>query len=367
MGIQYRDYMRDDASRRFGYAGWQGRSMVQTLIIVNAVVFVLQTVVTYPVEVPEYGVIYESYLESWFALDPGKVLQGEIWRLTTYDFLHHTGGIWHILLNMLVLWMAGRDLEAVYGPREFLAFYLTAGVVSGIGFMLWGLYFGNLTPAIGASGAVTATMVVYAVKWPDRTWMIMGILPVPAWALAVFSALSDLHPMLLELGRRGDFRDGIAHSAHLAGMAFGLLYAQRNWHISGWVDLLPRFNWLKRRPKVRLHRPPADDLPPRREPVAAPSRARKEEVSERVDELLGKIAEQGEASLTDEERAFLADASRLYRSKSRGQSPPIASAGRDNITSRQQSCVRKRRGPQTSGQRRQVPVPPAVRRVHRAR
>lgn len=313
MGIQYRDYMRDDASP-FGATGWRGRSMVQTLIIVNAVVFVLQTITTRDIPISEFEYVRESFVEAWFQLDPAKVLQGQIWRLTTYDFLHDTYSIWHLVFNMWLLWLAGRDLEIVYGPKEFLAFFLISGAVSGLCFMLWGLYFQDLSPAIGASGAVSAVMVAYAAKWPDKTWLIFGVIPVPVYVLAAISALSDLHPMLLQLGGNGGAGDGIAHSAHIGGMVFGLLYVQYNWYLSGWFKGLPRMNWLQRRPRVRLHRPPTDDLPPRREPATVPSRTRKEEVAERVDELLAKIGEQGEASLSDEERAFLAEASRLYRS-----------------------------------------------------
>ena len=62
------------------------------------------------------------------------VFHGEVWRLLTYAFLHDPGDIFHILFNMLLLYWFGCDMEEMYGPREFLVFYLVSAVAGGVAF-----------------------------------------------------------------------------------------------------------------------------------------------------------------------------------------------------------------------------------------
>lgn len=290
MGIYSRDYLREDYSPHSSGRG--GRSMVVTLIIVNVVVFVLQVITV------QHGVA------NWFDLDPAKVLHGQIWRLSTYDFLHDPSSIWHLVFNMWVFYLAGRKVEGFYGGRELLLFYLTAGIVSGIAFVAWSVFRHTATPAIGASGAVAAVMIVYALNWPNDVWLIFGFIPIRVIWIALVTALLDLHPMLLELGGMSH-GDGIAHAAHVGGMLFGLIYQRRNWRLE------PLFAWLRRpsgwkrrvrsRTKLRVYQPTTDDV----------------NWESRVDEVLQKVADQGEASLTDSERQILMDASKRYQRRNR--------------------------------------------------
>lgn len=359
MGIQYRDYMRDGPSG--GYSGGSGgRDMVKTIIIANVIVFVLQVVLTRMPSEAEVDRLVQNHLDQidfqeqleaydvspdspeaqrleryrraqeaelkryfssepihivseWFNLDPRKVLHGQIWRLTTYDFLHNPYEIWHLLFNMLILYFAGRKVEAYYGSREFLAFYLAAGIISGICFVLWGLYFSDLTPAIGASGAVAAVMIAYAALWPNDEWYIWGLIRVRAVWIAIFTAAFDLHPMLLQLGRHNQFDDGVAHSAHVGGMLFGLLYVKRDWRVIDWLSPLQNLQRRLHRSRFKVVHP--ETVEGQNVRTVEPAHSRRQEVEARVDELLAKIASQGEASLSEEERRFLADASRHYRSR----------------------------------------------------
>jgi membrane associated rhomboid family serine protease len=291
MGIYSRDYIRDDPPGR----GWENRtsgwSAVTWIIVINAAAYLLQML---------GGVRFEA----WFMLDPEAVLHGQVWRLTTYDFLHDRFGIWHILFNMYILYITGRDLEARRGSREFVAFYLVAGVISGAIFCLWSIFLGHVSPAIGASGAVSAVMIVYALTHPHEVWRIWGILPIPVWVIAALTVILDLHPMLLQLSGEA-FDDGVAHSAHIGGIVFGALYQRNNWRISGWQPRASggrsRFrNPFKRSPRLKVHQPTSQ----------ADSR-----FDVRVDELLDKVAKQGEASLTPEERSVLIEASRRARDR----------------------------------------------------
>lgn len=315
--------------------------MVATLIILNVAMFVAQLVLARTISFSEFREMispaalqrlserelrqeYEalrargqlpriSRIEDWLALDGSAVMHGQIWRLTTYDFLHDTSSPWHLVFNMWLLWLAGRRVESYYGRNEFLAFYLAAGVLSGIVFLLWGLLIGGPGIAIGASGAAVAVMIVYALHWPNERWYLWGILPIPVIVLALIGAGLDLYPMLLQLQGRGG-GDGIAHSAHIGGMVFGFLYVQNRWRLTGASGEsrnhgVSRFKRLfRRRPKLNIHTPEVAE-PPRREPLPAADEAR-------LDALLEKIAQQGEASLTDDERRFLTETSRRMRPSS---------------------------------------------------
>ena len=63
-------------------------------------------------------------------LFPRGVIPGlRIWQPVTYIFLH--GGLWHLLINMLMLWMFGRELELVWGKKRFLNYFFLCGVGAG--------------------------------------------------------------------------------------------------------------------------------------------------------------------------------------------------------------------------------------------
>lgn len=302
MGIESRGYMTGHAG---GASGWgrtrEGWSMVTILIVTNVAVFILQT----------FNWRTELF-ERWFALDWKHLLQGQIWRLTTYDFLHETseGLPLHLLFNMWLLYLTGRRVEAKYGSNEFLVLYLLAGILSGVVYLLWGLFNRTDVPAIGASGAAVALLIIYALNWPHERWYIWGIIPVPVFMLAALGAFLDIWPMVQELAGRPGGRDGIAHAAHVGGMLFGLLYVKLNWNLTGMFEGKKGFSLrksLQRRPRLRV-------LSPDAEPDATGTPV-PPEVEARLDRLLEKISLHGEASLTDEERRFLAEASRRYRNR----------------------------------------------------
>ena len=72
-----------------------------------------------------------SWFNHWFGLVPLGPIPGlRIWQPLTYIFLH--GGLWHLLINMLMLWMFGRELELVWGKKRFLNYFFICGVGAGI-------------------------------------------------------------------------------------------------------------------------------------------------------------------------------------------------------------------------------------------
>jgi membrane associated rhomboid family serine protease len=137
-------------------------------------------------------------------------------------FLH--GGIFHILFNMLGLWMFGVELERMWGTRFFTRFYFAAGLGAGATQMFLGILpfdFANqfyYAGTIGASGALYGLLLAYAMYFPHRQILLWFVVPVPVrvfvgiWgAIALFSAI------------RGD-GGGVAHTAHLGGMLAAYLY-----------------------------------------------------------------------------------------------------------------------------------------------
>ncbi len=318
MGFENRDYARTDD---YSYSSPRSRmSIVGWIITVNIAVFVVQSVWTrtlpnegqaanVPDEMFRHFEQRVSILDEWFSLDPKAILHGQIWRLTTYDFLHARENIWHLVFNMYLLFLTGRRLIDVYSEREFLIFYLVAGVLSGIAFLLWSAIMRDFRPAIGASGAVSAVMVCYAMRWPEDRWYFFYVIPIKAiWMVGILAAM-DAYPLLMGLGGGGG-HSNVAHSAHLGGMLFGFLYARNHWQLEPLLDRVTFSNPLKRRPKLRVVRdhdePSHPELRPRRNEA---------QLQSRLDELLAKITEQGQASLTESERNELNEASRYFRER----------------------------------------------------
>ncbi|NIL96038.1 MAG: rhomboid family intramembrane serine protease [Planctomycetales bacterium] len=281
MGIYDRDYYQDTApGMRIG----GNLSMVTKLVILNAAIYLLDVL------------FLNEQLTHALALHSDLIRQPwRCWELVTYGFVHSPDSVIHILGNMFCLWFFGRDVEPIYGKVRFLWFYLTAIVLAGlVGGVGEGLLSGHLVKLIGASGGVSAIVILYVCHFPRRTLLIWGILPMPAWMLGVFFLLVDF------LGTfRGD--SNVAHTAHLAGAAYGYLFYRYQWDFSRLVPGSGGWRRLRRRPQVRIHQGDQDE----------------DALSSEVDRILEKIGRQGESNLTASERKTLQQASRRYQQKHR--------------------------------------------------
>jgi membrane associated rhomboid family serine protease len=242
-----------------------------------------------------------SLVQEWFQLAPHETIEEfQLWRLVTSAFCHDRLAIWHILVNMVLLYWFGTTLESMYGSREFLLFYLAAAVASSLAFVGLAYYTDSYVPAIGASGAVMGVMMLYTIHYPFQTILIFWIFPLPIWMVLSVYVLYDLHPVLLALA--GDqVNSTVAHAGHIGGLAFGFVY----WKLG----LRLEAPWQRCRvPRRRLVR--------RSEPLTEPAilaHPQRDAINERLDEVLQKISTQGQGSLTDEERAILLRASAKYR------------------------------------------------------
>jgi membrane associated rhomboid family serine protease len=292
MSLYDRDYYREDLRRAPGASPVIGLSITTWLIVVNVAMFFLSYVVASPPDTP-----IAVWWHSNFLLHPFAVFgQGKVWQLLTCTFLH--ADLWHLLFNMFSLWMFGRGLETLYGRREFLAFYLEAGVLASFAFALSAVARGDGTPALGASGSVFGVIALYAIHYPKSKVYVWGILPLRVWQLAILLVGGTLWAMIQASG------GSIAHAAHLGGALYGGAFWLFDLRLS---RILAVLRGLRSRPA-----PPR--APPAWPPEDAGFRTDDDGVRRRVDQLLDKISRQGLASLTDEEREFLNEASRKYRS-----------------------------------------------------
>jgi membrane associated rhomboid family serine protease len=347
MGLESRDYVRDGSyTQTLVSWGVDFTPVVKYLIIANVVVFLLQIFFTRPApleirgldahlrdrsgdardqfaddadddgftsddgkgtarEMRQFPGMRVSVVQEWLELSPEKTIQeGQFWRLITCAFCHDRHGIWHILFNMLALYWFGTRLERMYGPREFLLFYLAAAVCSSLAYVGLAFYTGSNVPAIGASGAVMGVMMLYVIYYPLETFLLFWVVPVPLWALLGIYVLYDIHPVLLQLAGDQVFT-GVAHAGHLGGLAFGFLYWRLGLRLERVFDAV-----ALRTPRGRPFRAPVV-LP---YPAGSP-KPEQDDLAERLDEILRKISAQGTQSLTDAEREILIQASARYRDR----------------------------------------------------
>ncbi len=307
MGIYDRDYYRDEDDRGLSRVS-RGMSVVFMLIMANVILFLVDMFltptghqVTHVLAMHSETIFHPAY---WF-------------ELITYGFAHDPLNYYHIFGNMLVLFFFGPPIERLYGKREFFIFYMLAVLAGGL---VWGVQTGiqshSLVRAgqealhaemLGASGAVTALVILFACNFPKAQVLLFGILPMPAWALGVLYVVMDTF---------GSFsgESHIAHSVHIAGAAFAALYFFTGLRFS-------RFKFPKRRPRLKIHEPQETGSraantwsTPKSSPVPD------EQIESEVDRILRKIRSTGEASLTQTERETLMYASREYQRRRKGGS-----------------------------------------------
>lgn len=306
MGIYDRDYYRETESGWFNSgSGW---SMTTILIFITVATFLLQLML-------REAANQIDPLTKWGAFRATDILNGEIWRLITPLFLHSTSSLFHIAFNMIMLYFLGNALEEVYGPKEFLAFYLTAGLFVSLGKLV--LFLVKVEPAevisIGASGSILASLIVYALHFPYRQVLLMFIIPMPVWLVAVLVVALNL------FGFIGGVKDGIGYTGHLLGILFGAIYFQSGIRITGYFTDI--FQVFSRKPQLKVYQPTSQQVPVgvgNQSSTATPAQpAVDEHLEAKLDEILSKVAEHGRDSLTAEENQILMQASEIFKKKRR--------------------------------------------------
>jgi membrane associated rhomboid family serine protease len=195
---------------------------LKSIIVVNVVVFLLQAVV--------------PGITSAFGLRPVEVYgQLHVWQLATYMFLH--AGLFHILFNMLALWMFGGELERLWGTRYFLKFYFVTGIGAGaltVLVSLFGLEQLRYAIIIGASGAIYGLLLAYAMYFPDRLIYYI-VFPIQAKYFVMIVGAIAFYSSINESG-------GVANVTHLGGLLVGYLFL-KGARLHPWSEV--KYRYLK--------------------------------------------------------------------------------------------------------------------------
>ena len=250
---------------------------IKILISINLIVYVFQSLAG-----------KEDVFFRLFGLVPNVFISElMLWQPLTYMFFHapfySNVGISHILLNMLGLWVFGRELEQAWGKNNFLKYYFVTGIGSGLVTFLFQI--NSDSPVIGASGAVYGVLLAYGLSYPNRMLYIWGIIPVKSlWLVIIMGAIAFF-------GLLGN-ADGISHVTHISGMVIGYFMLNKKWR---WRELL--FKIRKKTIEFQVQR--------HEEKVAKKFMLKKD-----IDLILDKIQKEGFSSLTSKEKNKLYDASK---------------------------------------------------------
>ncbi|MFP4014846.1 MAG: rhomboid family intramembrane serine protease [Chitinispirillaceae bacterium] len=253
---------------------------IKGLVIANAVLFIIQLIPT----VGQYVTYFGSVIPH------STFLQFQLWRPFTYMFLHSPDGIFHILFNMLVLWMFGTEMESYWGSRKFLIFYFICGVGAAF-FSIISLFTTPFIQVIGASGAVLGVLTAYAYYNPHRQVLLFFVLPVNVRVLvigyAIYSVLFSFQPGGV-----------VSHLTHLGGIVVAFAYLKLFPNLDVRIERL-WYLWKQKK---------------RQEEISREVRSKKY-FEENIDPLLDKIAREGMDALSPKEKKILKQASRKNRER----------------------------------------------------
>lgn len=258
---------------------------IKILISINFVIYVLQSLAG-----------KEDIFFRLFGLVPNVFISElMLWQPFTYMFFHapyySSVGISHILLNMLGLWVFGRELEQAWGKSKFLKYYFLTGIGSGLITYLFQINSDN--PVIGASGAVYGILLAYGISFPNRMLYIWGLIPVRSiWLVVIMGSIAFFGL----LGRA----DGISHVTHISGMLIGYILLKKKWQLA---DII--FAMRKKTVEFQVQRKEDRAL-------------KKKYINRDIDIILEKIKEVGFSGLSNEEQSKLYEASKnLSKSEQR--------------------------------------------------
>lgn len=247
---------------------WNPRTVtnaIKILVIINVGMYLLQ-------------IITESQLDMIriFGLST-KTIWPLIWQPITYMFMH--GGVWHVAINMFILWMFGSELEAIWGKTEFLKYYFVTGIGAGLVWLLFNIG-GSNAILIGASGAVYGILMAYGLMFPNRIVYLYFLFPVKVkWFVLFIGAIAFFSSM--------GTGSNISHLTHLSGMLIGYLYLRFSDH---WRSII--FNFRKKIVEMKSMQKDRDNQ-------------QKMKLQQEVDTLLDKANICGWESLSEEEQLKL--------------------------------------------------------------
>ncbi len=253
---------------------------VKLLVMINIIVFILVELSSVKNALfLNFGLV--PYL-TWHEL--------KIWQPFTYLFLH--GGSMHLLVNMFVLWMFGRELETHWGRDQFLKYYFITGIGSGVVTMLFQLY--SPIPIVGASGAIYGLLLAYGLMYPNRIVYVYFFIPMKIkYFVAILAGVSFFASL-------SPGQSVVSHLTHLSGMAIGFLYLRHGFSFESKILQVLKF---------KLHRMKTSGFPSKQK-SSKPPKVDNTLFKRRVDEILDKMNDVGWDNLTEDERNVLYTASK---------------------------------------------------------
>ena len=206
--------------------------VTKNLIIINLLFWVAS------LALPKIGID----LVDWLGLHVPGATDFKAYQIISYMFMHDTRSFGYVFFNMFAVYMFGRVLENVWGPKRYLTFYLVTGLGAGLIQELVWMYnlsdvllasqdlinlngvrvitkheYLNFFVTIGASGAVFGILLAFAMLFPDVPLYLMFLpIPIKAKYFVIFYGLAELFMGVASFGG-----DDVAHFAHLGGMLFG--------------------------------------------------------------------------------------------------------------------------------------------------
>ena len=263
--------MRLSRLPRFAPRWSTGRQSVAiSLIVLNVAIFLAQTLA---------DAFDPRFMQYWFALSHSGLRSGYAWQLLTYMFLH--GGPVHLLVNMITLYFAGREVEAIAGPKHLLGVYFLGGLLGGVAQMS----FATGEPALwGASAGVCAVLIAFTTILPEMEITTLLFFVIPLRLKAKYLALGIVTMEMFCAVTKSAPHFG--HLAHLGGCLVGWLYMMQ----LGFGNPLriQKYLFEKRR---------RDERHARMSPA--------QYINEEIDPILDKISREGIHSLTRSERKIL--------------------------------------------------------------
>ena len=253
------------------------------IIIINVVVYVFQMLLPFVVQSEMLS------LTGIFGISYDGINNHYYWQFLTYGFFHSSNPL-HILLNMFSLWIFGGDLENYWGSRKFVLYYLTSVAGAGLFIHLMNIvaaskgFSGSGTR--GASGGVFGILLAYGMTWPNREVLLYFLFPVKMKYFVIIFGLIEFFGTLQSFS----FQTGnISHIGHLGGLITGFTFI-----------MIGRIKSKSKNVKRKISRAKFTVV------------ANQNKAKNIIDELLDKIAREGMASLSSEERKKLEWARKNY-------------------------------------------------------
>ena len=185
--------------------------IIKNLLIINGLMWICWTI-------PPLAEIIDKYLILRPIGDPDF----KVWQFITHMFVHSPQSMLHIFVNMIMLWMFGREIEHRWGQKRFLQYYILCELGAGIIYIILkglipGVSGSEWHGMLGASGAISGVYAAYGMIWPNRELMLL-FPPMPIKGKYLVLGL-----IILSLAWGQYTNDNIAHYAHLGGLLTGLL------------------------------------------------------------------------------------------------------------------------------------------------